>query len=463
MGVSVAIGVGIGAVVGGGVAAIQSGGDFNAIWKGALIGGVGGAVGGWAAPALSSAMGTFGGAIGASGVSLGGAMAGGALGGATSGLLGAALNGGNGDSYWKGALFGGLGGAAAGGLTYGAGQLFGGAEAGINPVTGEAVPVGTPEITPLSDAGAPATSLSSPVASGVGGSNIDAAPTINASVTGAPAAPEYAPFGGDININTPTPSVPTGATPVNTLEYAAFGGDSATPKATEFAPFGGDGTNATAGTGGENSPAYWEKYLPSGAPKEPTTFDNLKGWLSQKAAGYPSTSGTGKDMLGKVLMGNMMGNALKGGGAIMGMNEARQNQNQLMDLYNQQNQQYQTQNAAANAYQNQLGETYSNPDEYLNSPEALASRQLAMQKLLAQNAQAGRRTAGLPMQNQLMMNQLQNLAAYRQGLRSAATGAYASPTGLGSTLQAAQAQSPTGNLMAGLGSIFAPAAAYYLM
>jgi DNA repair exonuclease SbcCD ATPase subunit len=147
----------------------------------------------------------------------------------------------------------------------------------------------------------------------------------------------------------------------------------------------------------------------------------------------------------------------------MSMNEARQNQNQLMDLYNQQNQQYQTQNAAANAYQNQLGETYSNPDAYLNSPEALASRQLAMQKLLTQNAQAGRRTAGLPMQNQLMMNQLQNLAAYRQGLRSAATGAYASPTGLGSTLQAAQAQSPTGNLMAGLGSIFAPAAAYYMM
>ena len=168
-------------------------------------------------------------------------------------------------------------------------------------------------------------------------------------------------------------------------------------------------------------------------------------------------------MLGKVMAGNMMGQALKGVGSVAGMNEARQNQNQLMDLYNAQRNQYNVQNAAANQYQQQLQDTYSNPNEYLNSPEAVAARQQAMQKLLAQNAMAGRRTAGLSMQNQLMMNQLSNLQNYRQGLRSAATGAYASPTGMANVLQAAQAQSPQGNLMAGLGSIFAPAASYYMM
>lgn len=464
---TIAIGMAIGAVVGGGAAAIQSGGDFNAIWKGALVGGVAGGIGGWAAPALAPALGiTSAAGIGA----LGGGIA-----GVSGGLLNAAINGGNGEDYWKGALFGGIGGAATGAL---GGSLFGGAEAGgVNPVTGEAVPVGTPEITPLSDAGAPATSLSSPVASSVGGGGIDAASTINASVTGGTAAP--------------APSLTADSSGIPLTQAGQYAFDDAVqnmPMGTQQSfnnaelsglgqYIGAENANPTVNAGNTSDPFDMGKLW-----SQPTSQveAQLAPYASENAAqnklmwqgGNNNQPGlfdslfskkTGGDMLGKVLMGNMMGNALKGGGAIMGMNEARQNQNQLMDLYNQQNQQYQTQNAAANAYQNQLGETYSNPDAYLNSPEALASRQLAMQKLLAQNAQAGRRTAGLPMQNQLMINQLQNLAAYRQGLRSAATGAYASPTGLGSTLQAAQAQSPTGNLMAGLGSIFAPAAAYYMM
>ena len=465
---TIAIGMAVGAVVGGGAAAIQSGGNFDAIWKGALVGAAAGGIGGWAAPALAPTLGiTSAAGIGA----LGGGIA-----GVSGGLLNAAVNGGTGEDYWKGALFGGIGGAATGAL---GGGLFGGSEAaGVNPVTGESVPVGTPEITPLSDAGAPAASLSSPAASGVGGGGIDAASTVNASVTGAPATPAATttPFdtngipltsAGQYAFDDAVQNIPMGtqqsfqnAELANLGQYIGAENANPTVNAGNTAdPFemGKAWSQPTSQVEAQLAPyakdmaAQNDLMWKGGNMNQPSFFDSL---FSKK---------TGGDMLGKVLMGNMMGNALKGAGGIMGMNEARQNQNQLMDLYNQQNQQYQTQNAAANAYQNQLGETYSNPDAYLSSPEALASRQLAMQKLLAQNAMAGRRTAGLSMQNQLMMNQLANLQNYRQGLRSAATGAYASPTGLTNTLQAAQSQSPTGNLMAGLGSIFAPAATYYMM
>lgn len=471
MGVSVAIGIGIGAVVGGGAAAIQSGGDFNAIWKGALVGAVGGAVGGWAAPALVGTLGT-----------VGAGMAAGALGGVTSGVLGTALSGGNSSDYLKNGLFGGLGGAAVGGVTSGLGEAFGGQAAGMdssgNMVTGTPYTSDvTGATTPLSDAGA-STLTAAPTASGVGGTNVDASGAVQATVTGAPqAAP------------TPTLNADAGGIPLTSSGQYAF--DDAVqnmPMGTQQSFENAELANLGQYIGAENA----KPTVNAGNTADP--FEMGKAWsqptsqVEAQLAPYakdmaaqndlmwkggnmnqPSffdslfSKKTGGDMLGKVLMGNMMGNALKGAGSIMGMNEARQNQNQLMDLYNQQNQQYQTQNAAANAYQNQLGETYSNPDAYLNSPEAVASRQLAMQKLLAQNAMAGRRTAGLPMQNQLMMNQLANLQNYRQGLRSAATGAYASPTGLTNTLQAAQSQSPTGNLMAGLGSIFAPAATYYMM
>lgn len=468
---TIAIGMAVGAVVGGGAAAIQSGGNFDAIWKGALVGAAAGGIGGWAAPALAPTLGiTSAAGMGA----LGGGIA-----GVSGGLLNAAVNGGTGEDYWKGALFGGLGGAATGALAGGLSSSFGGETTGINPVTGEPVPVGTPEITPLSDAGTPAVSLSSPAASGMGGSNIDAASTINSSVTGGSATP--AP--------TSTPFDTSGIPLTQSNQYAFDDAVQSIPMGTQQSfnnaelsnlgqYIGAENANPTVNAGNTADPFSMGKAwsAPTSqveAQLAPYAAENAAQnklmWQGGNNSNQPGffdslfSKKTGGDMLGKVLMGNMMGNALKGAGSIMGMNEARQNQQQLMDLYNQQNQQYQTQNAAANAYQNQLGETYTNPDAYLSSPEAVASRQLAMQKLLAQNAMAGRRTAGLPMQNQLMMNQLANLQNYRQGLRSAATGAYASPTGMANVLQAAQAQSPQGNLMAGLGSIFAPAATYYMM
>lgn len=472
MGVEIAVGIAIGAVVGGTAAAIQSDGNFDAIWKGALVGAAGGAVGGWAAPALTGALG-----------SVAGGMAAGGLGGVTSGLLGAAVNGGTGDDYWKGALFGGLGGAAVGGLTAGLGEAFGGQAAPVDAsgVSADGMVTGTPytsdvtgATTPLSDAGA-STLSTAPTATGVGGGNIDAASAINASVTGGTAAPAPAgleSMGSTGGLESLGFTGNTAAQQsMQNLGLASLGEGSSTP----FTPNMSTPTNVGIGGGDYGVTTSTGSVLDSSG----NTLGNAPGF---ETAGTPTVRGTadlggdsgwsmdklfnwnnGKDMLGKLAAGQMMGNALKGVGSVAGMEEARQNKGQLMDLYNTMQNQYNTQNAAANQYQNQLSETYSDPNAYLNSPEALASRQLAMQKLLAQNAMAGRRTAGLSMQNQLMMNQLSNLANYRQGLRSAATGAYASPTGLGTTLQAAQAQSPQGNLFAGLGSMFAPAATYYLM
>lgn len=455
---TIAIGMAVGAVVGGGAAAIQSGGDFNAIWKGALVGGVAGGIGGWAAPALAPTLGiTSAAGIGA----LGGGIA-----GASGGLLSAAVNGGTGEDYWKGALFGGVGGAATGAL---GGYLSGGesAAAGAQSVDASGNMVtGTPytsdvtgATTPLTDAGA-STLAASPTASGMG-AGVDASGTIQASVTGATPTADAASFGSPFGAEAAAPtsglSDPGGFyTNTNAPTNTGFG-NTVEP----FDVSGGvnfSGSDSSFGTFGSANP-------------EVGTLDKIMGNDSyvgtQLSGGSPWSMdklfGEGNNMLGKVMMGNMMGNALKGVGSVAGMNEARQNQQQLMDLYNTQMNQYNKQNAAANAYQDTLAQTYSDPNAYLNSPEAFATRQQAMQKLLAQNAMAGRRTAGLSMQNQLMQNQLANLANYRAGLANATRGAYMSPTGLSSTLQAAQAQSPTGNLMAGLGSIFAPAATYYMM
>lgn len=451
MGVSVAIGVGIGAVVGGTAAAIQSGGDFNAIWKGALVGAVGGAVGGWAAPALTGALGgTLGG------------MAAGGLGGLTSGVLGTALNGGNASDYLQNGLFGAIGGAATGGLTGAAGAL--GGEAGVNPVTGEAVPTGAPEITAMPDVNAP---------TGMSG-NVNAAEAVNTSVTGnAPSTtPEFT-----------TPQLDTG-TPANT-QYAAnntgtmtdIGGSSAVPQelpggyqAPQTTTASPDQFKSFVNSGNTNSQTGLSAFDLAGANSgEGQTLAPVENTSMPTQVGNESPTGwnlgdvlkkTGQGVAGKMLN---MGNLLKGAGAVQGYGEAKQNRQQLMDLYNTQMGQYNTQNAAANQYQQQLQNTYNNPNAYLNSPEAEATRQQAMQKLLAQNAAAGRRSAGLAMQNQLMQNQLANLSNYRTGLSNAARGAYASPTGLHQTLGAAQAQSPAGNLYAGLGSIFAPQPNYVIL
>lgn len=480
----VAAGAAIGAVIGGGAAAIQSGGDFNAIWKGALVGAAGGAIGGWAAPALSGAMGSFGGAIAANGVSLGGAIAAGGLGGMASGALSTALNGGNSSDYFNNTLFGGLTGAATGGLMQGTGaneaigRLFSGGENGMvtgTPYTSDV----TGATTPLTDAGA-STLTTAPTASGVGGTGIDASGAVQSTITGAPQA-------------APTPTLSDSGYSGSTLESLVnqnagynqnalqnlglgsnLGEGMSTPNT--FQPnmstpmnqaIGGGDYGVTTASGDVFDSAGNKLGVAPGfeTPGTPTIRGSAdvgtnSGWSMDKLFNW----NTGKDMLGKVMAGQMMGNALKGVGSIAGMNEARQNQNQLMDLYNAQRNQYNMQNAAANQYQQQLQDTYSNPNEYLNSPEAVAARQQAMQKLLAQNAMAGRRTAGLPMQNQLMMNQLSNLNQYRQGLGTAARGAYpGSAEVMAKTLGATQAQSPTGNLFAGLGSMFAPAATYYLL
>ena len=470
MGVSVAIGVGIGALVGGGAAAIQSGGNFDAIWKGALVGAVGGAVGGWAAPALTGALGgTLGG------------MAAGGLGGVTAGVLGTALNGGNSSDYLKNGLFGGLGGAALGGLTGGASEMFGGQSAPVNGGETSNMVTGTPytsdvtgATTPLTDAGA-STLNASPTASGIGGGNVNAADVVNASVTGS------------------SGSTPNAAAGLESLTSGTTNPSVMTPGVE--APAGSFGTSFDTA----NSPMQWGSDISYDGPHVPSSNSNTadpfemgKAWsapqsqVESQLAPYAAENAaqnklmwqggnnnqpgffdqlfskkTGGDMIGKLMGGQMMGQALKGVGSVAGMNEARQNKQQLMDLYNTQLNQYNTQNAAANQYQTQLQNTYNDPNAYLNSPEAEATRQQAMQKLLAQNAMAGRRTAGLAMQNQLMQNQLSNLAAYRQGLRNNVN--YASPTGLGTVLNSAQAQSPQGNLFAGLGSMFAPAATYYMM
>lgn len=505
---AVAVGVAIGAVVGGAAAAIQSGGDFNAIWKGALVGAVGGAVGGWAAPALAPALGT-----------VGAGMAAGALGGVTSGVLGAAINGGTGDDYWKGALFGGVGGAAVGGLTAGLGEAFGGQTA-VNgeiaaPVSADvsgALPTDASGI-PLTAQGGYAFDDAAQAASGVGnvggGSEV-----INTSVTGAPAqsTPAYtAP-----QLDTSTPSTGTfdfqgtanaanqsTNTSLQNLGLQSVGEGTSTA----FQPNMSTSANPTISGGdygmtmstGDVVSSTGDKlgvapgFETPGTPTVRGTADVFggqdSGWSMDKLFNWDTAKTIGK--------GAMLGQTLKGAGALLGQNEARQNQRQLMDLYNQQNaymQQQQGQNAqafqqniaantanqqafrdqlnAAQGYNTQLQGTYEDPNAYLNSPEAQATRSLAMQKLLAQNAAAGRRSSGLAMQNQLMANQLQNLGTYRTGLRQAIQypnqlagmqyqGADAATNA--KILAAAQAQSPTGNLMAGLGSMFTPAANYYLL
>lgn len=523
----VAIAAAVGAVVGGAAAAIQSGGDFNAIWKGALVGAVGGAVGGWAAPALGFA----------SGVGYG--VVAGGIGGLTSGILGTALNGGTGEDYLKNGLFGGIGGAAIGGLSAGIGGMgangelgAAGGEVGINPVTGEAVPTGSPEINALP---------SGDIASGYGGGNVSGSEAINTSVTGAQPAqtPAYTTPQLDAGTqplqfasNQTMTDVPIGSSPIPqelpgsyqapSLGESAFGSGGTTPSGntdfsgvnfgegqlpTDYSNFatpkatGTDYSNMTDAYGNKYSDLYGDKFQKameagaSGKSYDPNNYvgDHALNWGEKLNYNFGGLMDTAKTM-GK---GALIGQTLKGAGALLGQNEARQNQRQLMDLYNQQSaytQQLQNQNqqafgqnlaaytqnqqafrdqlAAARGYNARLEGSYDDPNAYLNSPEAQASRSLAMQKLLAQNAMAGRRSSGLALQNQLISNQLSNLNAYRTGLRQNIQ----YPNQLGSMgyqntgadvnariLGQAQAQSPTGNLMAGLGSMFTPAANYYLM
>lgn len=534
----VAVGVAVGAVVGGAAAAIQTGGDFDAIWKGALVGAVAGGVGGWAAPALAPTLGI----TSAAGI--------GALGGGIAGVLGGvgnvALSGGSGEDYLKAGLFGGIGGAATGGAL---GAL--GGEAGAVATTPEGAPVATAggaapapisgesglasntlETGGFMGSESPATGLSSDVAGG-------GTQAVQSTVTGAPAPqPQTAPVLSDMYAanNTGTMTDIGGSSPVpqqlsggyvqpeigqssalldslgaqgqssSANSLSALGLNSSIPAEGSSSPFVPNQSNASQyslGGGDYGVTTSTGDVLNSAGEK----LGKAPGWempgqaTVRGTAELPTSNGfnfgdflsqTGKGLAGKMLTA---GNLLKGVGSVAGYGEAKQNKQQLMDLYNQQNaynqqlqgmnaqafnqnlaantanqQAFRDQLAAAQGYNTQLQNTYTNPNEYLNSPEAQASRSLAMQKLLAQQSAAGRRTSGLAAQNQLMANQLNNLQAYRQGLRQAIqypnqapSMGYQATTNPALTLSAAQSQSPMGNALAGLGSIFAPQPNYIVL
>lgn len=461
--IGAAIGAGIGAIMG-----TKTGGD--AIWKGALAGGVAGAVtggvGSWAGGAAAA------GGLGWSPMAAG-ALAG-ATGGLTGGVLNTALNGGTGSDYLRSGLTGAALGGAVGGA---AGYLSGGAEAAANPEMVSGTPYTSDAsgvTTPLPDAG---------VASSLGGADVAGTAAIDPTL--ATTATQTPMYGADISYSGPhVPSVGGGAQDTFGLAnmYESGAGLSAAAPVASAAPtttpaafsgetsFGFDdypsqamvdsGTANAMGTSDlASSPTFQAKSL--GADVGLDTFDYGKN-ASDSGWKWGST-GQGKGMND---LFKMMGYSTlaKGGmntlGALATAGETSQNRQQLMDLYNTQMNQYNQQANAANTMQNRLEETYTNPDDYLNSPEAQAARSLAMQKLLAQNAMAGRRSAGLAMQNQLMMNQLGNLQNYRTGIRQGIQ--YPNYAPANAALQGAQMYSPTADIMGGLSSAVTPMSLYSL-
>ena len=479
---TVAIGMAIGAAVGAiGGATVGGGGD--AIWKGALTGAVSGAVtggvGSWAGGVMGSVA--------------SGALAGGA-GGLTAGLLGTALSGGNRSDYLRGGLFGGLGGAALGAA---GGYLQGGTNGELGTLASEADAIPTTATGEYAFDDAIAGSAVDPnVASSLSGGTVGGTTTVdptlaaptpavtqptldagtqplqfasNQTTTDVPlgmqSEPQLLPggvdmsapqFGSDISYSGPhIPSAGGGAKDTfgladmyvnnpnlgamnNTLGETSFTFDDYPSQAMINA-----GTaNPTDTTAVTESPAFkWDTFKEN-ISKGLNMDGGLKDYL--KLAGY--------GQLGQGLMKTL--------GAAATAPETRQNRQQLMDLYNTQMNQYNTQANAANAYQQNLQSTYDNPESYLSSPEAVATRQLALQKLLAQNAAAGRRTAGLPIQNQLMMNQLTNLANYRKGL--AGNIQYPNYSPAANTLNYAQQYSPTADIIGGLSSMVTPTSLYSL-
>lgn len=436
---TIAIGAAIGAGVGA-VATYAAGGRGDALWKGALTGAVGGAltagVGSWATSAGGLALGNV------AGYALGGAV-----GGVGAGALGTALSGGTGEDYLRNIATGGILGGATGAL---GGYLAPGAEAGVNPVTGEAVPTGSPEITALPDAEA---------ASGVQ-TGTTAAPAVQTSVTGATAAPtqattttpladtvanvsqgnaQFAPFGGDTAATTTTAPTTSGATP--SLGETAFTYDDYPSQAMI-----NQGTANPMGTQAA-ADSYQFKMKDLGADMGMDTF----GY--GKTLGQTATTGTGKmgleDYLKMQGKAQLIGGGIKALGALATAPETQQNRQQLMDLYNQQN-------AANQYYQNLMQNTYQNPMGYLGSGEAAATRSAALQKALAMNAQAGRRTQGGALANQLMQAQLANLQNYRRGIPQPQYGTAAQ------TLNYAQQYSPTADIFGGLASMATPLSLYSL-
>lgn len=141
----------------------------------------------------------------------------------------------------------------------------------------------------------------------------------------------------------------------------------------------------------------------------------------------------------------MVSPILKGVSGILGAQESSQNKSQLQDMMNQMQNRNQF-------YQNQLQQTYQNPQAYLASPEAQALRSAAGQKIAREDARTGRRGQYVAAMNQLNQQMLGNLGNYRKGLAGQVSPQY--DTTQLALQNALMKQSPTGNIMAGLGSIF---------
>ena len=167
--------------------------------------------------------------------------------------------------------------------------------------------------------------------------------------------------------------------------------------------------------------------------------------VSSNPANTGGTWGLG-DIFGSIGSINKVASPiLKGVGSILGAQEASQNRGQLQDMYNQMQNRNQF-------YNQQLQQTYQNPQAYLQSPEAQALRSAAGQQIAREDARTGRRGQYVAAMNQLNQQMLGNLGNYRKGLAGLVGPQYDQQQ---LALQRAlMAQSPTGNIMAGLGSIF---------
>ena len=135
-----------------------------------------------------------------------------------------------------------------------------------------------------------------------------------------------------------------------------------------------------------------------------------------------------------------IGSILKTAAGIYGMNQANQNRRALQQVLNPMQQ-----------YQQRLSETYTNPQAYLNSPEAKAMQSQLAQQMLRRDAASGRRSQYGARANELNQQMLSQLGNYRKGL----AGLY-NPQVQGQLTSAIQGQSPGGALLQGLGSLYAP-------
>ena len=447
------VAVAVGATVGAGLGAIAGsakGGD--AVWKGALTGSVAGAVGAG-----------VGGLAGPAGLGLSG-MAAGALGGGAAGLaggaMGTALNGGNGNDYLRnmftsgatGAALGAAGGAAfgpsaageAGAITPPAGES-GLAQGGTGLETG-----GVQGMTTEATSPGVQQSITGPTSASTQGTTPQLSDVVSNNQYAAANNGTMTDIGGSSSIPQELPGSYTApensfSTPATSDQFQGWAQSGAQNAQRGMDAFGLDGTSMAEGSTIPATPNTSMAPSTQVGNESPTSlWDDMNKWWNK------SSSKSGKNMWDAYLKSEMVGGAMRGLGGLVGAGEAKANRQQLMDLYNQQNERNQF-------YANQLQQTYQNPQAYLGSPEAQAIRSAALQKGLAYNAEAGRRTQGAALSNLLMQEQMKNLDAYRRGMPRPDYGTAAQ------NLVYAQRQSPLSNVTGGLANIFGPAAAYYTL